>query len=553
MVAAWIVEQITNLWDWWSGSGLQSAAAACLTSREEREQREAEEHALYEEAMRFLLRRRLTAWTALSARHGVMRNALRRLVHHDQHRGFGAWVAAVLESKRLQQLYVHTAKRILMMEESRGLNTWVGVYREERQRKARLKALLKRASPEGRALLKAISTWHEVTEPLRILRLRMSMLLHTQQMRALNTWLACLEERAALLAKAEAALNRMSPEGRAKMAFLGKLRELVEARRRMRTALLAFTQGGLRRAVAQWRRLPEFRLMAVQCTVWLAAQRGHRVGRLQELLESLDPALVAQMLEATDELGLTPLLWASKRGFSDVVEVLLAFADDDAGAVVGAKDYDECTALHHASRKSHNEIVAMLLGSGAAVNAANADKSTPLHWAARKNNVEGTRLLLDAGADALCRNQWGASALDNALFAGHHGVTTLLATDPEERREAEAKLALANRLRPSEAERERMMEAMAGSVLARREAARARLRGIAEARESQSAASRRAGKAEKRMAAADRALSKALVPAALRRAAAPGAGAGITLADFFTAVTHVTHAPHVARSELRDF
>jgi len=30
---------------------------------------------------------------------------------------------------------------------------------------------------------------------------------------------------------------------------------------------------------------------------------------------------VDDLLQMTDELGMTPLLWASKRGFADIVEV----------------------------------------------------------------------------------------------------------------------------------------------------------------------------------------------------------------------------------------
>ena len=55
-------------------------------------------------------------------------------------------------------------------------------------------------------------------------------------------------------------------------------------------------------------------------------------------------------------MAVTPLLWASKRGFCDVVEVLLAFAADVSG-MLSAQDADGSTPLHHAARKSHNEIV----------------------------------------------------------------------------------------------------------------------------------------------------------------------------------------------------
>ena len=44
-----------------------------------------------------------------------------------------------------------------------------------------------------------------------------------------------------------------------------------------------------------------------------------------------------ELIRSTDEVGMTPLLWSAKRGFADVVEVLLAFGAD-AAAVIEAED-----------------------------------------------------------------------------------------------------------------------------------------------------------------------------------------------------------------------
>ena len=71
-------------------------------------------------------------------------------------------------------------------------------------------------------------------------------------------------------------------------------------------------------------------------------------------------SVVEALIHATDELGMTPLLWAAKRGFADVVEVLLAFggAHED---LMAAQDAEGSTPLHHAARKAHNDIVTLLL------------------------------------------------------------------------------------------------------------------------------------------------------------------------------------------------
>ena len=52
--------------------------------------------------------------------------------------------------------------------------------------------------------------------------------------------------------------------------------------------------------------------------------------------------------------------------------------------IIGAKDVEGASPLHHACRRHHNEIVAMLIDAGALVNDKNDDLSTALHWAARK-------------------------------------------------------------------------------------------------------------------------------------------------------------------------
>ena len=81
------------------------------------------------------------------------------------------------------------------------------------------------------------------------------------------------------------------------------------------------------------------------------------------------------------------------------------------------------------------------------------------------------------------RNKWGATALDNAQFADHHGSISLLTDDPNVRKAAEFKLELERKLRPTEEEREQKLAEIAADALARREAGRARLAGLKEARE----------------------------------------------------------------------
>ncbi|KAJ3081405.1 hypothetical protein HK102_002363 [Quaeritorhiza haematococci] len=138
-----------------------------------------------------------------------------------------------------------------------------------------------------------------------------------------------------------------------------------------------------------------------------------------------------------------PLLWASEKGFSSVIQVLLTetqmdvhIGNDcafrcaahmghyevvrllvDAGADIHAQD-DE--ALRAAAEKGFVEITRLLIERGANVG---AKEQAALRWAARNGYDEVVRLLLAAGADA---NAQDALSLRWAAFNGHAVVTKLL-------------------------------------------------------------------------------------------------------------------------------
>ena len=64
--------------------------------------------------------------------------------------------------------------------------------------------------------------------------------------------------------------------------------------------------------------------------------------------------------EMPDELGRTPLIWASREGYFDVAKILL-----EVGANPGAKDKNGWTPLAMAISQGHREIVELLLREGA--------------------------------------------------------------------------------------------------------------------------------------------------------------------------------------------
>ncbi|VDM52189.1 unnamed protein product [Angiostrongylus costaricensis] len=112
-----------------------------------------------------------------------------------------------------------------------------------------------------------------------------------------------------------------------------------------------------------------------------------------------------------EEDGLTPLIVAAGRGFTDIVEKLLA-----ADAQVNACDKFGSTALIWAARKGHLPIVQMLLNAGAEVDAGS---STALMLAAKGNYLSVVDLLLTRDPNVNVADQNGLSALGIAAREGY--------------------------------------------------------------------------------------------------------------------------------------
>jgi ankyrin repeat protein/thioredoxin-related protein len=111
-------------------------------------------------------------------------------------------------------------------------------------------------------------------------------------------------------------------------------------------------------------------------------------------------------VNARDDDGRTPLLWAAVQDHFPLVELLLRH-----GADVALADEDGLTPLYAASGRGHIEIVKRLIAAKAPVDAAADNGDTPLLIAAVRGREEAVTLLLAAGADAGRLNKNGYSAL----------------------------------------------------------------------------------------------------------------------------------------------
>ena len=109
-------------------------------------------------------------------------------------------------------------------------------------------------------------------------------------------------------------------------------------------------------------------------------------------------------INAKDEDGITPLMWALVCDFPDIAKVLV-----ERGAKVNAKDKDGWTALMFCK---NTDMLKFLIEHGAKVNAANKYGRTPLiEWA---ENLEAVKLLLEAGADVNAKDSDDQTALRRA-------------------------------------------------------------------------------------------------------------------------------------------
>uniref|UniRef100_A0A1I7XDJ4 ANK_REP_REGION domain-containing protein n=1 Tax=Heterorhabditis bacteriophora TaxID=37862 RepID=A0A1I7XDJ4_HETBA len=118
-----------------------------------------------------------------------------------------------------------------------------------------------------------------------------------------------------------------------------------------------------------------------------------------------------------EEDGLTPLIVASGRGFTTIVEKLL-----EADAQVNACDKFGSTALIWASRKGHLPIVQLLLNAGAEVDAVGMGSSTALMLATKGNYLNVVDLLLTREPNVNVADQNGLSALGIAAREGYADI-----------------------------------------------------------------------------------------------------------------------------------
>jgi len=127
--------------------------------------------------------------------------------------------------------------------------------------------------------------------------------------------------------------------------------------------------------------------------------------------EDLEEALNAGAdVNSKDKYGQTPLMWASRRGHRDIVEILIK-----AGANVNVKDNHNMTALIEASINDRQLSVGLLIEAGADLNAKYSDGRTALMHASFRGKIDIVEILIRAGVDLNAIDNNGQTALHVAL------------------------------------------------------------------------------------------------------------------------------------------
>jgi ankyrin repeat protein len=134
-------------------------------------------------------------------------------------------------------------------------------------------------------------------------------------------------------------------------------------------------------------------------------------------------------LEATNELGYTPLMSAIEGDHEDVIDFFLksgANVNPDVIATMEFEGIGGAFPLYTATRKENLAVIKKLLKRNADINRTAPNGWTSLKSAAQQGNFEIVKVLLDAGADPNIADDTNYTPLMNAVSGEHEDIVKLL-------------------------------------------------------------------------------------------------------------------------------
>lgn len=163
-------------------------------------------------------------------------------------------------------------------------------------------------------------------------------------------------------------------------------------------------------------------LTFISCQSIKGAAKSGDLLTIKELIQG------GEDVNAKDEQGWTPLLWAAYNNQPRATELLLkngAKANHQSTMQFGAI-VPKSTALHIASYYNFKHVVKQLLDNGADVNIVDSRGRTALIFASYYNFIDIVKLLVDKGADPNIKDNWKNTAITYAMQSNFYDVYELL-------------------------------------------------------------------------------------------------------------------------------
>ncbi|KAJ6215951.1 hypothetical protein RDWZM_010451 [Blomia tropicalis] len=203
---------------------------------------------------------------------------------------------------------------------------------------------------------------------------------------------------------------------------------------------------------------PQMRPISPSSMILTKVRQCVITGQLQQL-ETLLDATPNFFIDAILKAGWTALMYASYRGYPDIVEYCLKRGSDsnyhkefftslmavcssmnpnegllllcidlllEHGANVNAVDKFGCSALHYAARFGRTLLTKSLCENGAIINHVNRNGWSALHWAAAENHGYVVATLLDQNIDLTLKTRDGVTASQLASIRKNHDVSVAI-------------------------------------------------------------------------------------------------------------------------------
>mmetsp|Transcript_12330 Transcript_12330/g.18970 ORF Transcript_12330/g.18970 Transcript_12330/m.18970 type:complete len:241 (+) Transcript_12330:87-809(+) len=126
-------------------------------------------------------------------------------------------------------------------------------------------------------------------------------------------------------------------------------------------------------------------------------------------------------VNAVDDRGCTPLIWAARNGHIEVVKYLV-----EVGGDVEMGGYGGMKSIHHAANNFQEAVVGVLLERGANPNGTDEMGNCSLHYACARGILNLVVTLIEKGADVNLGNDQGTTPLHKACIYGHLAIVKKL-------------------------------------------------------------------------------------------------------------------------------